>query len=101
LESNRQGARLVLPIDQPENVFRLGSHEEGSADAGDRFLEFLTNLLRRPEGRVLVVATMRTDFLVMFEGNMSYAAGLRWQPFQLEHMAPSRFGEVIDGPAVG
>ena len=98
LATNRPDARLVLPIDQLEDVFSPGEGEQGSEAAGDRFLAFLTQLLRHPAGRVLVVATLRTDFLALLEGHPSHGAGLCWQPFQLEPMAPSMYGEVIDGP---
>jgi formylglycine-generating enzyme required for sulfatase activity len=96
--TNRPDARLVLPIDQLEDVFSTGEGEQGGEAAGDRFLAFLTRLLRHPAGRVLVVATLRTDFLEVLEGHASHGAGLCWQPFQLEPMAPSMYGEVIDGP---
>ena len=98
LATNRPDARLVLPIDQLEDVFRFGAGEQGGEAAGDRFLAFLARLLRHPAGRVLVVATLRTDFLAVLEGHPSHGAGLCWQPFQLEPMAPSMYGEVIDGP---
>ena len=98
LASNRLEARLVLPIDQLEDVFRLGASGVGAAAGGDRLLAFLRELLRRPAGRVLVVATMRTDFLALLENHPSHGAGLCWQPLQLEPMAPSMYGEVIDGP---
>jgi formylglycine-generating enzyme required for sulfatase activity len=98
LASKRLEARLVLPIDQLEDVFRLGASGDGAAAGGDRLLAFLRELLRRPAGRVLVVATMRTDFLALLENHPSHGAGLCWQPLQLEPMAPSMYGEVIDGP---
>jgi formylglycine-generating enzyme required for sulfatase activity len=98
LATNRPDARLVLPIDQLEDVFNAGAGEQGGEAAGDRFLAFLARLLCHPAGRVLVVATLRTDFLALLEGHPSHGAGLCWQPFQLEPMAPSMYGEVIDGP---
>lgn len=93
-----QGARVLVPVDQFEDVFRPHTPtEEQPESEGDRFLAFLRELMQS-EGRVLVVATMRTDFLAVLEAHASYDAGLRWHEFKLEPMRPAFYGEVIEGP---
>jgi formylglycine-generating enzyme required for sulfatase activity len=97
-KQQRQGARVLLPIDQFEDVFRPHTPtEEKQVSEGDRFLTFLLDLLNS-EGQVLVVATMRTDFQAVLEAHSSYEAGLRWQGFRLEPMPAAFYQDVIEGP---
>ena len=100
----RQEARVIVPIDQFEELLlarRDAGKEtkvdtEGRRRASERFLRFLEELLVVPKGGVVLLATMRSDFLPELE---IQAAGLNWQPIPIKPLAPALFVEVIEGPA--
>ena len=52
------GSRLVLIIDQFEELFTLGA----PAEVRDRFLSNLVTAVEEPHGRITVVVTLRADF---------------------------------------
>ena len=63
-ELQRQSnTRLLLVIDQFEELLSAGPNDDGQADEAETFQAFLRNLLRVPKAGLLVLATMRTDFL--------------------------------------
>jgi formylglycine-generating enzyme required for sulfatase activity len=103
LHCRRQDAIVVLPIDQLEDLFSGGL--AAGASAAERFLVFLADLLAVPQGRVLVVATMRTDFLAVLEARRDALQKedakrrLTWQVEPIQPMGPARYAEVIEGPA--
>jgi len=102
LQTKRQDAMVVLPIDQIEDLFR-GSDVGGGLSKGNSFLEFLADLLAVAGGRVLVLATIRTDFLAVLESRQAIleqeGKRLRWAAETIPPIAPARYSEVIEGPA--
>ena len=85
-------APVVLVIDQFEELLADGNQE------GDRFLGFLEGLLSTELAEVVVLATMRTDFLAPLQSRWPQLLGLATtmplEPIRLEY-----FGELISGPA--
>ena len=83
---------VVLVIDQFEELLADGNQE------GERFLAFLEGLLSTALAEVVVLATMRTDFLAPLQSRwpelLRLATTEPLTPIRLED-----FGELISGPA--
>jgi formylglycine-generating enzyme required for sulfatase activity len=95
----REGKRtLVLVIDQFEELLTAGPKDEGQDDQGEAFQEFLLQLLRSRKTRLLVVATMRTDFLAPLQARWPALTGMV-STSTLKPIEPEDFGELIMGPA--
>ena len=63
LQSNQQDARVVIPIDQFEEVLGRGNERNPkAAAAADAFLALLAELLAMKASQVLIIATLRSDF---------------------------------------
>jgi len=86
-------ATVLLLIDQCEELLAVGANEEGN-----RFLAFLRALLDRGDSRLLVLATLRSDFLGSFQDHPAMR-GLRVETFPVPQMAVDDFASVIEGPA--
>ncbi|MFM7550254.1 MAG: toll/interleukin-1 receptor domain-containing protein, partial [Cyanobacteriota bacterium] len=83
---------VLLVIDQLEELL-----VEGSAEA-ERFLAFLEGLQRRELSGLVVLATLRTDFLAVLESRWPALTELL-ETTSPEPIPPQRFGELISGPA--
>jgi hypothetical protein len=60
LQSNQQDARVVVPIDQFEEVLGRGNERNPkAASAADAFLALLAELLAMKASQVLIIATLR------------------------------------------
>ena len=60
LQSNQQDARVVVPIDQFEEVLGRGNERNPkAAAAADAFLALLAELLAMKASQVLIIATLR------------------------------------------
>lgn len=88
-----QEATVLLMIDQCEELLAGGANEEG-----DRFLAFLRAVLDREDSCLMVLATLRSDFLGSFQEHPTIR-GLRVEPFTVPQMAVDDFATVIEGPA--
>lgn len=86
-------AIILLMIDQCEELLTGGANEEGT-----RFLAFLRTLLDREDRRLMVLATLRSDFLGSFQDH-PVMRGLRVETFPVPQMAVDDFALVIEGPA--
>ena len=86
-------ATVLLMIDQCEELLASGANEEGS-----RFLAFLRAVLDRVGSRLMVLATLRSDFLGSFQEHPAIR-GLRVEPFAVPQMEVDDFAPVIEGPA--
>ena len=89
---------VVLVIDQFEELLGGGPGTDGQVTEGERFLALLQELLRLPTAGLLVLATMRIDFMALLQN--------RWP--DLLHKAKSMplrpikvvdFAGLIEGPA--
>jgi len=89
---------LVLVIDQFEELLTAGPKDDGQDDQGEAFQQFLLQLLRSPKTRLLVVATMRTDFLAPLQARWPALTAMA-STITLEPIEPEDFGELITGPA--
>jgi formylglycine-generating enzyme required for sulfatase activity len=86
-------ATVLLMIDQCEELLAGGANEKG-----DRFLAFLRAVLDREDSCLMVLATLRSDFLGSFQEHPTMR-GLRVEPFTVPQMAVDDFATVIEGPA--
>lgn len=83
---------LLLVLDQLEEVFGT------DAGSGTRaMLRLLLEASADAASPVVVLATMRSDFLNAFQ--LFEGAAERYEEVTLDPMPRSRFGEVIEGPA--
>ena len=85
-------AHLLLVLDQLEEVF--GTHRAKDSEA---LLRLLLAAASGYHGKIVVLATMRSDYLNAFQTFRSAADG--YEAILLDPMSTSRFGEVIRGPA--
>ncbi|NGZ95285.1 MAG: hypothetical protein CV089_03975 [Nitrospira sp. WS110] len=92
-KAGAQEATVLLLIDQCEELLTIGANEEG-----DRFLAFLRAVLDREDSRLMVVATLRSDFLGSFQDH-PVIRGLRIETVPVPQMAVDDFILVIEGPA--
>lgn len=84
---------VVMVIDQLEELL-VDDNTEAT-----EFLDFVERLLQRELCGVVVLATLRTDFLALLEARRPVLTGLM-QPTTPEAIQPQRFGELISGPAM-
>ncbi len=89
---------VVLVIDQFEELLTAGPKAEGQDDQGEAFQLFLLQLLRSRKAGLMVLATMRTDFLAPLQTRWPALTGMA-STITLEPIAPEDFGELITGPA--
>jgi formylglycine-generating enzyme required for sulfatase activity len=85
-------ARVLLVLDQLEEVF--GTPEGSDARA---LLRLLLEAAAGDGSRVVVLATMRSDFLNLFQ--LFPGARENYEELTLDPMPSERFAEVIEGPA--
>ena len=88
-----QEATVLLLIDQCEELLTIGVKDEA-----DRFLAFLRALLDREDSHLMVLATLRSDFLGSFQDHPALR-GLRVETFPVPQMEVDDFSAVIEGPA--
>ncbi len=94
LERSRRGeARVLLPIDQFEEL--LGHPQDHPAS---RFLRLLRASLDEPGNPLLVLATLRSDFLGSFQSSPALS-GLRYESLSLGPMSAGDVAQVIEKPA--
>jgi energy-coupling factor transporter ATP-binding protein EcfA2 len=92
---NLKTSRIVLVIDQFEEVFTLCSDEQERA-------QFLANLLYAssvPEGQCTVLLTMRADFLPKCAGFPDLATRVAAQQFLVTPMDADMLRQAIEEPA--
>jgi energy-coupling factor transporter ATP-binding protein EcfA2 len=95
-----QGATIFVTIDQLEELLVDGGVFAGERDAGkvDHFLTFLGDLLGHGDGLVKVMATLRSDFLGVFQLRASDLSRLADQVL-LGPMREESYIQVIAEPA--
>lgn len=86
-------AMVLVMIDQCEELLTGGANEEGN-----RFLAFLRAVLDREDSCLMVLATLRSDFLASFQDHRAMR-GLRVETFPVPQMQIDDFASVIEGPA--
>lgn len=86
-------ATVLIMIDQCEELLTGGANEEGN-----RFLAFFRAVLDREDSRLMVLATLRSDFLGSFQDHPAMR-GLRVEAFPVPQMQVDDFASVIEGPA--
>ena len=91
-------APVVVVIDQFEELLSDPGRSGLGGGEGERFLAFLEGLLQIPVAGVLVLATLRTDFLDSLQTRWPDLLGLATtEPVQ--PIRPEDFGQLITGPA--
>jgi len=96
---NSEHAKPVLVvIDQFEELLTTAAGADGQPGEGARFLAFLEGLLSSHSAGVVLLVTMRTDYLAPLQNVWPRLTGLAVKE-TLEPIAPSDFGQLITGPA--
>ncbi len=83
---------VLLMIDQLEELLVDDNPE------AERFLAFMQGLLKQQLCGVVMIATLRTDFLALLEARWPALTSLIHTTTP-EQIQPQRFGELISGPA--
>jgi WD40 repeat protein len=91
--SGQLDAVLLLAVDQFEEL--LGEREN---DAEVRFLALLRSLVDARRGFVIIIGTLRSDFLGSFQ-NHAALRGVPYEAIDLPQLSIERFAKVIEGPA--
>jgi len=91
--SGSRNATLLFTIDQFEELL-----DPDCGEACSRFLSCWTELLSAPGPGVIVIATLRSDFLASFQRHQALQ-GLRYPMLALGPLDRHGFREVIEGPA--
>ncbi len=100
LQSDRQDARVVIPIDQFEELLGRGDDRDPEVTAAaDAFLGLLAELLAKEGSQLLVIATLRSDFYGQLQLHPSGLHRLAGQPVPLGPMEQAGFRQVIEWPA--
>jgi hypothetical protein len=84
---------VLLMIDQCEELLTVEANEEGH-----QFLAFLRAVLNREDSRLMILATLRSDFLGLFQDHPAIG-GLRVVTFPVPQMDVDDFASVIEDPA--
>jgi hypothetical protein len=93
LAGSRPEATVLLVIDQLEEI--LGEVSDGLR----RFIVLLRRIVDTPDSGVLIVATLRSDFLAAFQ-LLDELQGLEFENFLINPLPIERFAEVIEGPSM-
>jgi len=83
----------LLTIDQCEELLGFSIDEEGH-----RFLPFLRAVLDREDSQLMLLATLRSDFLGSFQDHPALR-GLTVETFAVRQMDVEDFSPAIEGPA--
>ena len=98
--SGQQDARVVIAIDQFEELLCRGDEREAATSTeADDVLAALAELLKLGGSRVLILATLRSDFLGSLQLHPSRLESLAGDPILLGPMDVEGFRQVIEGPA--
>jgi formylglycine-generating enzyme required for sulfatase activity len=97
---NKQEAKVVLAIDQFEELLavpdRGGDQQKSAADA---FLKVMAELLAHQNSRLVILATLRSDFLNRLQLHASGLHRLAAEPILLGPLDEGGFRAVIEEPA--
>jgi TIR domain/WD domain, G-beta repeat len=94
LARNCSNATLLIAIDQFEELLT-----PSAGPIAARFLEFLKELLSCANGQLLVIGTMRSDHLDIYEKSSAALQAPFFHPWRLGPFPPERIEEVIRKPA--
>ncbi|MFN6343661.1 MAG: SUMF1/EgtB/PvdO family nonheme iron enzyme [Cyanobium sp.] len=98
--NGQQDAKVVIAIDQFEELLgRQEGGEEGETTEADVFLAALAELLKLQDSRVLILASLRSDFLGSLQLHPSRLESLAGDPILLGPLDVAGFRQVIEGPA--
>jgi WD40 repeat protein len=96
LGARRAGAQVLLTVDQLEELFgHIGKPGKHPANA---FLRQLRAALDTPGGPVVLLATMRSDYLGELQRSPELL-GLRFETLSLGPMAPEGVAQTVERPA--
>jgi hypothetical protein len=94
LARNCSNATVLIALDQFEELLT-----PSAGPIAARFLGFLKELLNCANGRLLVIGTMRSDHLDIYEKSSDALQAPFFQPWRLGPFPPERIEEVIRKPA--
>src|SRR5271165_3603594 len=94
LARNCSNATLLIAIDQFEELLT-----PSAGPIAARFLGFLKELLNCANGQLLVIGTMRSDHLDIYEKSSAALQAPFFHPWRLGPFPPERIEEVIRKPA--
>ena len=98
--TGQQDARVVIAIDQFEELLgRSDEREAATTTEADDFFSVLAELLKLEGSRVLILATLRSDFLGSLQLHPSRLESQAGDPILLGPMDVDGFRQVIEGPA--
>jgi formylglycine-generating enzyme required for sulfatase activity len=100
VHTGQQDAKVVIAIDQFEELLGRGDgREDATPTEADHFLATLAELLKLEGSRVLILATLRSDFLGSLQLHPSRLHSLVGDPILLGPLDVAGFRQVIEAPA--
>ncbi|MBN1512357.1 MAG: TIR domain-containing protein [Phycisphaerae bacterium] len=87
-------ATVLLPMDQFEEFLA-----PAAGSRADKFLTFLEQLCRHRDDRLLVIGTMRSDYLDVYEHHPAALKAPKFHPWRLEPFPREQIENVIVKPA--
>lgn len=98
-EAGHPDATVLLVIDQAEELFVANN-----SHAAGHFLRLIRSALNNADGRLIVLATMRSEFLGAFQthpflNDLAYPEPFRYRELTVDPLPVTRIKEVITGPA--
>ena len=96
--ANQPEATVLLTIDQAEELFGYSASE-----ASTRFVRLLRAALEAPDGRIMAIATLRSDVLAEFQNHTAlddgaYSHHLRYHSFRLTQCRCEAFAQRLKAP---
>ena len=88
-----RSAAVLLPVDQFEELLA-----PSAGTMATNFLAFLKAVCERPNPRLLIVGTMRSDYLDIYERHPSALRAPLFFPWRLEPFPRERLADVIVNP---
>ena len=92
------GSRLLLVVDQFEELFRFNRASAISQEEAIGFVNLLLHATQQPDQNIYVVLTMRSDFLGECSQFLGLAEAVNDGEFLIPRMTRDQIHEAIEGP---
>jgi WD40 repeat protein/energy-coupling factor transporter ATP-binding protein EcfA2 len=98
--SDREDKKVLIVVDQFEELFRKAVTEEGSGAGSERevFIDLLTGLITNPDSLIYIVIAMRSDLISECSQFKDFTRLINGSNYLLPQMGRANYRETIEGP---